>query len=341
MTREVAAIVGAQPAHRAISALPMAHIAERASTHYLPMAVGLSVVCCPNYSDVIPLLPKVQPDIFFSPPRLWEKLRSSLAAAVTDGAGHERIRNRMGFGRLSTALTGAAPCPPAVIDFFTSIGIPLRELYGLSETTGVVSITTGTKVRPGSVGPPLPSAEVRVADDGELLVRGPLVMAGYRNQPEATAAAIDADGWLHTGDIASVSADGELRIVDRKKELIINAAGKNMSPSNIEARLKESSPVIGQVCVIGDGRPYNVALIVLDAAAAMSNADGVQAHVRDAVERANAKLARVEQIKRFAVLADEWVPDSDELTPTMKLKRRPIAEKYATQIDALYNGGNR
>jgi long-subunit acyl-CoA synthetase (AMP-forming) len=153
-----------------------------------------------------------------------------------------------------------------------------------------------------------------------------------------TAEAIDTDGWLHTGDIARIEADGHLRIVDRKKELIINAAGKNMSPSNIEARLKGGSPLIGQACAIGNGRPYNVALIVLDPTVARSYATDAerQAEVQAGVDRANARLARVEQIKHFAILAEDWLPDSDELTPTMKLKRRPIAQKYAPQIEALY-----
>jgi long-subunit acyl-CoA synthetase (AMP-forming) len=266
-------------------------------------------------------------------------MQASLEAAdVAAGSDPEAIRRRLGLDNLTAALTGAAPCPRAVIEFFASIGIPLREVYGLSETTGVVSLAAANDVRPGTVGPPLPSAQVRIGDDGELLVRGPLVMAGYRNRPQATAEAIDADGWLHTGDIARFEADGHLRIIDRKKELLINAAGKNMSPANIEARLKESSPLIGQACAIGDGRPYNVALIVLDPAAAATypTPEELRAEVEAGVERANARLARVEQIKRFAILTDEWLPDSDELTPTMKLKRRPIAAKYAPQIEALY-----
>jgi long-subunit acyl-CoA synthetase (AMP-forming) len=316
----------------------MAHIAERVCTHYLPMTAGFSVVCCPTPSAVTQLLPRVRPHFFFSPPRLWEKLQASIAADVAAGIDHREIRRRLGFDELTAAVTGAAPCPPAVIDFYAAIGIPLREVYGLSETTGVVSLAAANDVRPGTVGPPLPSAQVRLAEDGELLVRGPLLMAGYRNRPEATAEAIDADGWLHTGDIARIEADGHLRIVDRKKELIINAAGKNMSPTNIEARLKEGSPLIGQTCAIGNGRPYNVALIVLDPAVAASYATDAERHaeVQAGVDRANARLARVEQIKRFAILNEDWLPDSDELTPTMKLKRRPIAQKYAAQIEALY-----
>jgi long-chain acyl-CoA synthetase len=338
MAAEIGALVGIQPGQRTISFLPMAHIAERVCTHYLPMTVGFSVVCCPSPSAVTQLLPRVRPHMFFSPPRLWEKLQASIAGDVAAGIDHQEIRRRLGFDELTAAVTGAAPCPPAVIEFYAAIGIPLREVYGLSETTGVVSLAAARDVRPGTVGPPLPSAQVKLADDGELLVRGPLLMAGYRNRPEATAEAIDADGWLHTGDIASIEADGHLRIVDRKKELIINASGKNMSPANIEARLKEGSPLIGQACAFGNGRPYNVALIVLDPVIAASyTADAeLRAEVRAGVDRANARLARVEQIKRFAILAEDWLPDSDELTPTMKLKRRPITNKYASQIEALY-----
>jgi long-chain acyl-CoA synthetase len=338
MAAEIGALVGIQPGQRTISYLPMAHIAERVCTHYLPMTVGFSVVCCPSPSAVTELLPRVRPHMFFSPPRLWEKLQASIAADAATGIDPHEIRRRLGFDQLTAAVTGAAPCPPAVIEFYAAIGIPLREVYGLSETTGVVSLAAASDVRPGTVGPPLPSAQVKLAEDGELLVRGPLLMAGYRNRPEATAEAIDTEGWLHTGDIARIEADGHLRIVDRKKELIINAAGKNMSPANIEARLKEGSPLIGQAFVFGNARPYNVALIVLDPAIAASYATDaeLQAEVRAGVDRANARLARVEQIKRFAILTEDWLPDSDELTPTMKLKRRPITHKYASQIAGLY-----
>jgi long-subunit acyl-CoA synthetase (AMP-forming) len=338
LASELVGLLGAEPEHRAISYLPMAHIAERVSTHYLPMVIGLSVVCTPDHTLVPQLLPQVRPQIFFSPPRVWEKLQATVGASVAAGVSAEDVRRGLGFDRLEAALTGAAPCPRGVVEFFASIGIALREIYGLSETTGVVSLASTDDVRIGTVGPPLPSSEVRLTDDGELLVRGPLVMAGYRNRPDATAKAIDADGWLHTGDVARFDDAGHLMIVDRKKELIINAAGKNMSPANIEARLKESSPLVGQACVIGDARPYNVALIVLDpvVSARFADDDARRAEVQAGVERANARLSRVEQIKRFAILAGDWVPDSDELTPTMKLKRRPIAEKYAAEIDALY-----
>jgi long-subunit acyl-CoA synthetase (AMP-forming) len=170
----------------------MAHIAERVSSHYLAITNGYAVVCCPELADVTALLPRVEPEIFFSPRRMWEKLHAAIASPVAAGADPAETRRQLGFGRLRVALTGAAPCPPGIIEFFASIGISLREVYGMSETTGVVSVSPADGIRPGTVGPPLPSAEVKLANDDELLVRGPLVMAGYRNRAQATAEAIDA-----------------------------------------------------------------------------------------------------------------------------------------------------
>ncbi len=210
------------------------------------------------------------------------------------------------------------------------------------------------EVRIGTVGPPEPGVEIKIADDGELLVRGGCVMPGYRNAPDKTAEALDSDGWLHTGDIGAIDEDGFLRIVDRKKEIIINAAGKNMSPANIEAKLKSASPLIGQAVCIGDGRRYNTALIVLDAdyRAAVGRAAGHRGddargprrrragRRRGAAARSSrptSTSSRVEQIKKFTIVPGDWLPGGDELTPTMKLKRRPIAAKYAAEIDAMYS----
>jgi long-subunit acyl-CoA synthetase (AMP-forming) len=190
-----------------------------------------------------------------------------------------------------------------------------------------------------------------LGQDGELLMRSGVVMTGYRNAPDKTAEALDADGWLHTGDIAEIDDDGYVRIVDRKKEIIINAAGKNMSPANIESTLKGASPLIGQACVIGDRRPYNTALIVLDAdfgpawaasqgiegdLGALARDERVLAAVQKGVDDANEKLARVEQIKKFHLVEGDWLPGGDEITPTMKLKRKPIAAKYDSQIESMY-----
>jgi long-subunit acyl-CoA synthetase (AMP-forming) len=329
---------------RAVSFLPMAHIAERLCTHYVPMFCGWEVTCCPNPADVAGYLPAVRPGFFFSPPRLWEKLKAAAQAGATV--------EQLGLDQVDVAIVGAAPCPPEVIAFWRDRGVPLGELYGMSETTGVATVAAPDAVKVGSVGPPIDGCEVRLSDEGEVLMRGPVVMSGYRNLPERTAEAIDADGWLHSGDVGAFDEDGYLRIVDRIKELIINAAGKNMSPANIEATLKTGSPLIGQACVIGDARPFNVALITLepDAARAWAASHGLRsddlaglaAHpalrsaVADGVAAANERLARVEQIKRHVILDSEWLPGGDELTPTMKLKRKPICAKYAEEIEALY-----
>ncbi len=270
----------------------------------------------------------------------------------SDAAVLSGIRKRLGFDQLEFVSVAAAPCPREVIEFFHALGIPLAELWGMSETSGVGTCNPPDGIRIGTVGPPTPGVELKLADDGEILVRAKVVMPGYRNQPERTAEAIDPEGWMHTGDIGELDEDGYLRIVDRKKELIIGASGKNMSPANIEAAITTASPLIGQAVAIGDNRPYNVALITLDPdmAPVFARQHGIQAssleeiasaravlgEVSAAIERANEKLARVEQIKRFELLAAEWPPGGDELTPTMKLKRRPIAHKYATVIEALY-----
>ena len=263
------------------------------------------------------------------------------------------IRARIGLERCEWYMTGAAPMPLDVLEFFAAIGIPICEVWGMSELASIATMVPLHRLKLGTVGLPIPGVDVRLAEDGEVLARGDTVMAGYRNQPEKTADTFDADGWLLTGDVGSMDDDGFLKIVDRKKELIINAAGKNMSPVNIEMELKAGSSMIGQAIAIGDRRPYNVALIVLDPDAgavfarthdltdaspeALSRHPDVLAEVEAGVQRANTHLARVEQIKRFKVLPCDWPPAGDELTPTMKLKRRPINEKYAAEIEALYS----
>ena len=284
-----------------------------------------------------------------------QEVPAELAArvATADQEIFSNLRTMFGLDQARFVGVGAAPTPPAVIEFFHAIGVKIAEVWGMSETSGIGTANPPEAVRIGTVGPPIPGAEVVIAEDGEVLIRGQLIMRGYRNKPEATAEAIDSDGWLHTGDIGNFDEAGYLRIVDRKKEIIINAAGKNMSPANIEAAVKTSSPLIGQACVIGDAKPYNTALIVLDPdvapvwaeqnglsdldGAALAASEQLKAALDQAIELANTKLARVEQIKKYTVLANDWAPGGDELTPTMKLKRKPIAEKYSAQIDALYS----
>jgi long-chain acyl-CoA synthetase len=274
------------------------------------------------------------------------------AAAAADERMFAALRTQLGLDEAVAVNAGAAPTPVEVLEFFHAIGIPVGELWGMSETCGVATCNPVERIKLGTVGPPVPGAELKLAADGEVLVRSPANMPAYRNMPEKTAETIDAEGWLHSGDIGELDEDGYLRIVDRKKELIINAAGKNMSPASIESKLKTASPLIGQVAAIGDARRYNVALIVLDAdfapawaqgrgieetsLEALAELDEVRREIAAAVEAANRRMSRVEQIKRFRILPAEWAPGGDELTPTMKLKRKPIERKYEAEIEELY-----
>ena len=326
---------------RVISYLPMAHIAERLVTHYLPIAHGWQVTTCADARTIATLLPEVRPEVFFSPPRMWEKMRSATIARLGEDADPATALAALGLDAVRVAITGAAPCPAEVIEFWDGLGLPVCEVYGMSETTGVATVNPRGAVRPGTVGVALSGVEVALSATGEVLMRGPVIMRGYRNRPDATAEAIDADGWMHSGDVGVLDEDGYLRIVDRIKELIISAAGKNMSPANIEVTIKAAGSLIANVCAIGDARPYNTALLTLDPdAAAGRGADDPEllAEVDAQMQRANERLARVEQIKRFTVLPHDWLADGDELTPTSKLKRRAIAAKYATEIEGMYDG---
>ena len=346
------------PDDRGLSYLPSAHVADRVLAHGFSMVFGMQVTCLDDPKQLVPTLLDVRPTYFGGVPRIFEKLMAGLeAAGVADAtklseAECRAALERIGLDQVRMAGCGAAPIPTEVLEFFISLGIPVQEVWGMSELTGVATINPRDAIKVGSVGVPLAGVEVKLADDGELLCRGPIVMRGYRGQPDETAEAIDAEGWMHTGDVAEIAADGYVRIVDRKKELIINAAGKNMSPANIEQKLKAASPLIGQAIAIGDGRPYNTALLVLDpdvcaahakrhglpdaSPAALCEDPGVQQEVARAVEAANEQMSRVEQIKRYRILPNDWLPGGDELTPTSKLKRKPIAERYASEIDALY-----
>jgi long-subunit acyl-CoA synthetase (AMP-forming) len=378
---------------RVVSYLPMAHIAERATGHYLPLVLGHTVTSCPVPREVIAYLPEVHPTWFFAVPRIWEKLKAGMEAMIEGeqdperkralqwaiDVGHQKvrleqagepvpaeleaeyekadaqvlsgIRAMLGLDELQAVYVGAAPTPLSVLEFFHAIGVPVAELWGLSESTGCGAANLPGKIKLGTVGQVTPGMELKIADDGEVLLRGAEIMRGYRNMPEQTAEAIDSEGWLHTGDIGELDDEGYLKIVDRKKELIINAAGKNISPANLEAKLK-GHPLVGTAAVIGDQRPYLTALIVLDpdVAPAWAAQQGIEnasldalaeeerllAEIQRAVDDVNTQVSRVEGIKKFFVLHQDWLPGGDELTPTMKLKRKPIAEKYASQIEAMY-----
>jgi long-chain acyl-CoA synthetase len=377
-----------------VSYLPLAHIAERVLSIYLPLMERSHVWFCPDPLQAVEYVRQARPTLFFGVPRVWEKVRAGISAklaaeenprrrriaqsAVETGLEVVRRRQRgerlplglrvrhgaldrlvlakvraaIGLDRCKFTSSAAAPLPVDVAEFFAALGLPLVEVYGMTETTGVATGNPPDRVKIGTVGPALAGVEVRLADDGEVLVRGPVNTPGYFRQQEATAELIDADGWLRTGDVGVMDDDGYLRIVDRKKELIITASGKNVSPANIESLLKEH-PLVGQALAYGDNRPYVVALIVLDhevapawaarqgigrqaSLADLAGHDQVLQEVQGAVDGANQRLARAEQVKRFEVLPVEWTAESEELTPTLKLRRRIVHAKYAERIEALY-----
>jgi long-chain acyl-CoA synthetase len=263
------------------------------------------------------------------------------------------LRAKVGIDQCEWAITGAAPINTDVIEFFQAIGLRMVEGWGMTETTvGATFVPSLDRLRNGTVGVADYGVEIRVADDGELLVRGGNVTQGYYKEPEKTAETIDADGWLHTGDIGEMDADGYIKIIDRKKELIITAGGKNISPANLENLLKQH-PLVGQACAIGDRRPFVSALIVLDQEVArlwatqhgiefssiadLASRREVVAEVQEAVDDCNSHVSRVEAVRKFTVLPTEWTAESEELTPTLKLKRRVILEKYMGEIETMYS----
>jgi long-subunit acyl-CoA synthetase (AMP-forming) len=380
-------VLAAGPGDRVISFLPSAHIADRWAAHYLQAVCGTQVTCVGDRRQITAAMADTRPTLFGAVPQMWQKIRAGVEAMVAAGpdevqqalavgrnyvraqqagevppdldaayrAADEQVfsvlRAKLGLEQARVVQSGAAPISVELIEFFNALGIPLVDVWGMSELSCVAVITPTGGLKIGAIGKPLPGVELKVAADGELLVRGPIVMKGYLGRPDLTAETVDPDGWLHTGDIGEIDTDGYVRIVDRKKELIINAHGKNMSPANIENAVKARSALIGQVVTIGDNRPYNVGLVVLDPdaaaqyaarqgvpcdAASLAADPGVRALVQSSVDRANQVLSRVEQLKKFVILPTFWEPGSDVLTHTMKVRRRPIAERYAAEIDALY-----
>jgi long-chain acyl-CoA synthetase len=375
---------------RAVSYLPMAHIAERMSTHYLALAGGYEVTTCPDPSLLASYSVEVRPQIMFGVPRVWEKIYAGVNAALSadpekgqkfqealaaalplqlgtrerdltdeeqqtldflDEVAFKPVRELVGLDQVQYAVTGAAPIPVEILEWFVGIGVPMSEIYGMSENTGPLTWEPYA-IRPGTVGRAMPGCTVRLADDGEVIAKGGNIFPGYLDDPEKTAEALDAEGWLHTGDIGEMDDDGFLRIVDRKKELIITAGGKNISPANLEASLK-MIPLVGQACAIGDKRPFVSALLVLDpdAAKAWAASHGkegasladlardpdVIAEVERGLQDVMSGFNNAERVKKVTILGEEWLPDSEELTPTSKLKRRGVHAKYADEIEALYS----
>lgn len=374
-----------------LSFLPLAHIAERAFSVMLATYYGYTVNFAENLESVPHNLREVRPAILFAVPRIWEKLysgvvltmmeadwpkRLAFALAMRTGRAYARrrldkrpvplwlrlayrlmhvsvlapLRNRIGLDRVRIALTAAAPISPDILRFFWSIGVLIREIYSQTEGTGVATVHPLGDVKLGTVGKPVPGVEVKLAPDGEILVRGPNVFKGYFKDPELTARTI-VDGWLHSGDVGEFDEDGNLRLTDRKKDIFINAYGKNIAPQYIENKLK-FSPFVNDAVVIGDGKKYLVALIVIDednvakwaqdrrvpftTFTDLSQSPEIRKLMAAEVEAVNRTLSSPEQVKKFALLPKRLYQEDGEVTPTMKVKRKAIMEKFADIIATLY-----
>lgn len=370
--------------------LPLGHVAEQMVSVHAPMVRGAGVWFAESLDKLAESLRDVRPTVFFSVPRVWEKMQAAIQEAGRKAPGWKRrlgawargvglaagraeqrggrrpllhplaerlvfraVRARIGLDRARLCLSGAAPISTDTLEFFLSLGIPILEIYGQSECSGPATFSLPGRYRTGRVGTPMPGTEIRIAEDGEILVRGPHVFMGYRGDREGTGETVDADGWLHTGDVGRIDEDGFLAVTDRKKELIITSGGKNVGPQVIEVELQRI-PAVERAVVVGDGRRYLTALLTLDPERVAAVAEGAGSDARDvaaaaacprflaALERqvaeVNSRLARFETIKRFSVLPEALTVEAGELTPTLKLKRRVIAKRYAERIEALYRG---
>ncbi|MFC9296426.1 AMP-dependent synthetase/ligase [Streptomyces sp. NPDC057011] len=364
--------------------LPLAHLLAQLIQFTTLLEGGELCYFGGRIEDVLAELGTVRPTHLPSVPRLFEKLHSVVLTLAEAGeGGRERFEEavRLGVlaaegrlpesrreeyetadkalyslvrgafgGRLKWALTGGAPIAPATLDFLRACGISVFEGYGMTESGGVISLNHPGAVRYGTVGRPIDGCEVRIAEDGEVLARGPMVFPGYHANPSATAEALDPEGWLHTGDLGELDADGYLTITGRKKELIITSAGKNITPTEVEFAVQRSR-YVSRAVLIGDRRPHPVALITLDAEeitawAAREGLDpgpipadhpAVRALVETAVTEANESVSRPARIRAFRILAEDFTIDAGTLTPTLKLRRRAVAERYAAEIEALFS----
>jgi len=371
-----------------VSYLPLSHIAEQVVSLHTPMATGGCSWFAESLEKLRDNLLEIRPHFFFAVPRVWEKMQAAIQAAGAHNTGlkkkiaawarrvgaagsqaeqagrrkpllypladklvFSKVRGRLGLDRARVLATSTAPIAVETLDFFASLGLPILEVYGMSECTGPTTFSTPDRYLLGTVGRAIAGTELRIAEDGEVLIRGAHVFLGYYKNPEATQETVDGEGWLHSGDIGELDADGFLRITDRKKELLITSGGKNIGPQILEGKLRQI-PAVSQAVVVGDRRNYLAALLTLDpqaaplaAAAAGSPARTprelaacplFRRHLEGQVEAVNATLARYETIKKFAILPAELSIEAGELTPTMKLKRRVVTQKYAAEIESLY-----
>ncbi len=386
--RSAVDMTGLQPSDTSLSYLPLSHIAEQTFTISGPATAGSQVYFAESIERVAPNLQEVQPTVVFGVPRIWEKFYAAVSGKLAEATGlkaklvgyarktglevSERengggevsgwlglrraffqkkvygpLREKLGLGRARLCVSGAAPISADVIRFFASLGIVIHEVYGQSEDTGPTTFNLPGQTRFGSVGRAIPGLDLKIAEDGEILARGPNVFPGYYKDPEATSHAL-IEGWLHSGDLGRVDADGYLFITGRKKDIIITAGGKNIAPKNIEGALKDC-PLVGEAVVIGDRRKYLTVLVSLDLeqAAAFAAEHGVQvdevhrhpeaqARVAAQVELVNRELARVEQVKKFTIVPRAFSIEGGELTPTLKVKRSIVHRNYSVHIEEMY-----
>ncbi len=389
------AIYRCTPADSMVSYLPLCHVAEQIYTVHLPLRSGAVVNFAESLRTIQADLREIAPTLFLGVPRIWEKLHASIEIKVREAGGLRRrlynaalaatlpfaelprerwslgqravhalwywlvlraLNNFIGLRECRLALSGAAPIAPDMLRFFRALGVPIREGYGMTETAGVVTVQRSAASPVGTVGSPVPGIQTRIAEDGELLVRGPTVFKGYYRNTAATAEAIDAEGWLHTGDVAQAvpGPEGdEIRIVDRKKDIMITAGGKNITPSEIENALKFSA-YLKEAIVVADRRPFVAALIQIDYDTvgkwaeeeglaythfrSLAEHERVRELVQAEVDRVNARMPQVQQVRKFHLLTKELDHDDGEVTATLKVKRASIGQKYAAEIEALYGG---
>lgn len=361
-------------AGRLVSYLPHAHVVDRLVGHYVPTVTAATVTTVADARTVFDHLPAIRPTLFTSVPRLWERLRAQLESRIdddpaglraaydrsranltevrarapratsavappsSDAAAWRALRHEIGLGDSTWTITGSAPLSQGTHDFFEAIGLPLHDCWGLSESTSLATVNVPGHRLIGTVGRALPGTELRIADDGEVLLRGFNVMLGYRDDPDADARAFTPDGWFRTGDLGELD-DGYLRLIGRKKEILVTEGGENVAPVRVEAALVDSSPLISQACVVGDARPSLAALLVVDGPAAQRYAaDELADAVSEAVGRVNEKLTRPERIRRYTLVTAPFTFETGELTPTLKLRRDAVTEKYADLIESLYDG---
>ena len=361
-----------------VAYLPLSHVAEYMS-FLTRLLVGMTAYFQPDFAKLGDALRAKHPTVIVGVPRVYEKvyqrilsnvdsapatrqrlfhwarrvgtevvrlkqegksipLDLSLQHAVADRLVCAKVRAQLG-GRIKLMVTAAAPCDPEIIEFFHAFGMPLLEAYGLSETSGASHANRPGNFRIGTVGQPIQGTEQRIAEDGEVLMRSPAVFNGYLNKPEATAEVLDEDGWFHTGDIGEIDEDGFLRITDRKKNLLITAGGKNVAPAGIETLINRD-PLVSQVVVLGDRKPYLVALITVNEEnVKQQGLTDAQVHerIQATIGKANVELAKYEQVKKFRIVPREFTIESGEMTPTMKLKRNVIIEHWREQLEAMYS----